>query len=668
MTTGIPPRSRSSILLEFLGSMNLAITILVAIAIASVIGTVLQQNLPYPDYIIRFGPFWHDVFRAMGLYSVYSTGWFLILLGFLLLSTSVCIYRNAPGMLREMRQFRTNVREKSLRVMRNRREWTVGQDAAGLERTIGEEWARRGYRLRREERDGQVVLAGMKGGLNRLGYLLSHVGVVVICLGALVDGNFGLRLKELSGAIQLETRDIPASEVPAISRISAGDSLSFRGSVTVPEGATAGLVFLNVRDGYLVQELPFSLELKDFRIEHYPNGQPKSFESDLVIHDPDLDEPFEHTIAVNHPLVYKGYAIYQASFGDGGSRLALRAWPLFSPQPQPLEFAATVHRHTPLQTPNGPMTLEVNDFQLFNVFPAPEDDASGRSFVNFGPSFRYTLRQPTGAAHEYVTYMAPVLQDGRLYYLSGVRGSPAEEFRYLHIPADSNGTPERFLRLHALLSDAQAVRHIATGEAARALDEASIANEPLREEVVESMVRLVNLYNQSGFTGISEHLDRSVPGDRQQQVAEAYMRILQNVLQAAYVELMAREGIAPEEFTEADSDFYDDAVNAIGALGAYQAPVYLQLTDFDHVEASGLQITRAPGQNIVYLGCVMLMVGIFFMFYISHRRLWALLIPDQAGTRVMLAGTGSRHPEEFAREFETLGSALDVRLRDDYRN
>ncbi|NNG13586.1 MAG: hypothetical protein HKM22_00330, partial [Gammaproteobacteria bacterium] len=36
-------KSTGAILLEFLGSMNLAITVLVAIAVASIIGTVLQQ-------------------------------------------------------------------------------------------------------------------------------------------------------------------------------------------------------------------------------------------------------------------------------------------------------------------------------------------------------------------------------------------------------------------------------------------------------------------------------------------------------------------------------------------------------------------------------------------------------------------------------------------------
>ena len=67
-------RTLGWVLLEFLGSMNLAITLLVVVAIASVIGTVLRQNQPYPDYAIKFGPFWFEVFRRLGLYDVYGTG------------------------------------------------------------------------------------------------------------------------------------------------------------------------------------------------------------------------------------------------------------------------------------------------------------------------------------------------------------------------------------------------------------------------------------------------------------------------------------------------------------------------------------------------------------------------------------------------------------------
>lgn len=55
----------------FLGSMDLAITLLLTLAVASIIGTVLQQNQAYTDYVIKFGPFWFQVFESLGLYDVY---------------------------------------------------------------------------------------------------------------------------------------------------------------------------------------------------------------------------------------------------------------------------------------------------------------------------------------------------------------------------------------------------------------------------------------------------------------------------------------------------------------------------------------------------------------------------------------------------------------------
>ena len=36
--------------------MNLAIVLLVMLAIASVIGTILKQNEAYASYVIKFGP------------------------------------------------------------------------------------------------------------------------------------------------------------------------------------------------------------------------------------------------------------------------------------------------------------------------------------------------------------------------------------------------------------------------------------------------------------------------------------------------------------------------------------------------------------------------------------------------------------------------------------
>ncbi|MBS0308442.1 MAG: cytochrome c biogenesis protein ResB, partial [Proteobacteria bacterium] len=100
---------------ELVSSMRFAISLLSIIAIASVIGTVMKQNEQLPNYVNQFGPFWFEVFNKLGLYAVYSAWWFLLIMAILVTSTSLCIIRNAPKMMKDMRSWRENVREQSLR-------------------------------------------------------------------------------------------------------------------------------------------------------------------------------------------------------------------------------------------------------------------------------------------------------------------------------------------------------------------------------------------------------------------------------------------------------------------------------------------------------------------------------------------------------------------------
>ena len=74
------------------------------LAVASVIGTVLKQNEPYNNYIIKFGQFWFDIFEIIGLYNVYQAFWFLLILIFLITSTSLCISRNTPKILKPRKE------------------------------------------------------------------------------------------------------------------------------------------------------------------------------------------------------------------------------------------------------------------------------------------------------------------------------------------------------------------------------------------------------------------------------------------------------------------------------------------------------------------------------------------------------------------------------------
>ena len=78
--------------------------------------------------------------------------------------------------------------------------------------------------------------------------------------------------------------DIPLKEIPSSSRLSESN-FSYRAQMLLAEGEKQEVAVLRAKEGYLIQELPFSVALKDFRIKHYSTGQPKSFESDLLVED-----------------------------------------------------------------------------------------------------------------------------------------------------------------------------------------------------------------------------------------------------------------------------------------------------------------------------------------------------------------------------------------------
>ncbi|MFT5422224.1 MAG: cytochrome c biogenesis protein, partial [Candidatus Endobugula sp.] len=452
-------QSFSRRLFLLLGSMDLAITLLLALAIASIIGTLLQQNQPYADYVIKFGPFWFDVFETAGLYDVYSALWFLAILTLLVISTTVCVIRNGPSMIKDMWNLRTHVREKSLRVMHHNAQWVVTSESepvvAALEKGLSEE----GFRVRQTVKEEGVLLSAMRGGMNRLGYIFTHVAIIVICIGGLLDSNLRIKFAEWQGDLKIETRDLASNDVPKESRLPVGNQ-AFRGSIQIPEGRTANVVFLALRDGYLVQELPFALKVEDFRIEHYATGQPKSFETDLVLYDNDLPEPLKTTIAVNHPLIHKGYAIYQSSFADGGTSLSMEAWPLDHRADQDVvSFEGKVFEKRQMIWGEQSLRLELNSFRPFNINPDPTEEDPD-NLRNFGPSFGFKLRSETGEAKEYVNYMAPVMREGRAFYLSGVRSSPAEEFGYLYIPIDRQGGLKAFNQFLQRLHDVTSVEEV----------------------------------------------------------------------------------------------------------------------------------------------------------------------------------------------------------------
>jgi len=635
--------------------MDLAITLLLALAVASVIGTVLQQNQPYTDYLIKFGPFWFDVFESAGLYDVYSALWFLAILTLLVISTSVCVIRHTPSMIRDMWNLRTHVQEKSLQAMRHKEEWNVTSSVEASVSKLATELSQQGFRVKQTPKDNEVLISSMRGGMNRLGYIFTHVAIIVICLGGLLDSNLPLKLAEWQGQIQIETRDLPTNEVPTISRLAVGSN-AFRGSIHIPEGRSAEVAFLAMRDGYLVQELPFKLEVKDFRIEHYATGQPKSFETDLVVHDEELQQPLEVTISVNHPLIYKGYAIYQASFSDGGTGLSLEAWPLDSGAGnKPFAFETKVFENRQMHWGEESARLEVLSFRPFNINPDPTED-DPENLRNFGPSFGFKLRSKTGEAREYLNYMLPVPRNGRDFYLSGVRSSPAEEFGYLYLPLDSEGGLTAFNQFLSRLYDREIVESVANKMMLETLASVADKSDDLEQSLQNSLTSLIDMFMSGGFTEVATFIDTTLPEAERDTLGAAYITMLREMLARLY--FSGFDPIESEALMEQQLTFLQDAVDAIGSFSRYGSPVYFELTDFDHVEASGLQVTHSPGKPIVYLGCALLIAGVFLLFYLPQRRFWAIVKNKGNGSHILLAGMSNRNPREFDLFFDQISDQL----------
>jgi cytochrome c biogenesis protein len=696
---GAGSRVRRSIS-ELFGSMRFAISLLVIIAVASIIGTVIKQGDPYPNYVNEFGPFWADVFGGLSLYNIYGSWWFVAILAFLLVSVSLCLLRNAPRMIADMRSWRERVREGSLRAFRHHAEYRpaiAGDEAVAR---AGAFVAAQGYRYVVREQPGGTLIAAKRGAFTKIGYIFAHLAIVVICCGGLLDSGMIVRAQMWLFHKSAINSSAPISTIDGSHRLPSWNP-SFRGFAWVPEGQYVSTAVLNQPDGTLVQDLPFSIELNKFTIDFYSTGMPKLFASDIVIVDHRDGKRTPARVEVNKPAVYDGVAIYQSSFEDGGSTLELTGFPMTGQSVKTFPVKGQVGGLTPLPAASEGDTIEFTGLRPFNVENVA--DASGRTDVrgvktrslaqkfderlgsgaktsvpkdlrNVGPSVQYKVRGRDGQAREYSNYMLPLTVDGARVFLAGMRASPDEPFRYLRIPADAGGTLDEWMRLRAALQD-PALRAAAAQRFARvAVDDSNASS---RANLAESAHRVLNLFagagdgsdsdartaEDSGFTAIAAFIGKSVPEKDQEKAAGLLLRMLEGSMWHLW-QLSREQSGLPELPSDADnSRFLQSSINALSDSFFYGAPALLQLQGFRQVNASVFQLTRSPGQKIVYLGSALLVLGIFAMFFIRERRLWIWVRHTDARCDVLMAMSTTRKTLDFEAEFsqvrDHLAEALD---------
>ncbi|MFC7289097.1 cytochrome c biogenesis protein ResB [Herminiimonas glaciei] len=674
---------------ELLSSMRFAISLLTLISIASIIGTVLKQNEPMTNYVNQFGPFWFEVFSKLNLYAVYSTWWFLVIMGFLVVSTSLCLLRNAPKMLKDMRSWRENVREQSLRNFHHKAEWRVDISRAALTAQTLARVTANGYKTKVVEKENATLIAAKQGAANKWGYIFAHASIVIICLGGLLDSDLPIRIQKLLFNKTPFVGNGVIAQIPEQHRLGLGNP-TFRGNTLIPEGSSSSTAIISQQEGVLIQDLPFTIQLKRFIIDYYSTGMPKLFASEVVVTDHENGKVFPATIKVNEPLIYRGVAVYQSSFEDGGSKLKVTGYPMQGAAHAAFSLQGEVGNTTPLAASgkNADYTVEWSGFRAFNVenmakngqdvravnpnqglsssfdkhLGSAAKSANNKDLKNVGPSVQYKLRDRNGQAREYHNYMQPVLVDGAYVFLAGMRESPADQFRFLRIPADDNDTVDEWMRLRAAILNPQLRELAAQRYAQRALPEARDGVSALRAQLQASALKGLTIFagdgQDAGYIAVSKFLER-IPAQDQEKAADIFMKIMNGSMWDLWQIAREKEGLKPVELDEKHGRFLQLATNAISDAFFYGAPVYLQLQGFDEVKASVLQVTRSPGKNIVYFGCLLLVLGVFSMFYIRERRVWIWIkSEDDGGAHAIMAMSSQRKTLDFEKEFEVFKQQL----------
>jgi len=85
-----------------------------------------------------------------------------------------------------------------------------------------------------------------------------------------------------------------------------------------------------------------------------------------------------------------------------------------------------------------------------------------------------------------------------------------------------------------------------------------------------------------------------------------------------------------------------------------------QFANFYPTYFTGLQVTKDPGVMTVWVGCLIMTIGIYLAFFTSHRRVWLILTRNGNSIRAFVSGTTTKNRSAFAESFNTLFEELQT--------
>jgi cytochrome c biogenesis protein len=73
---------------------------------------------------------------------------------------------------------------------------------------------------------------------------------------------------------------------------------------------------------------------------------------------------------------------------------------------------------------------------------------------------------------------------------------------------------------------------------------------------------------------------------------------------------------------------------------------------------TGLQVARDPGVWIVWLGCLLMVIGVYLAFFLSHRRIWVRV----SDGKVVIGGNASKNPAGFQLAYDRMLARITAEL------
>ena len=314
---------------DFFSSIRLAIVVFAALALTSIIGTVLEQNAD-PERNIRllaklFGesaaPTLFSVFERLGFMDMYHSWWFVAILMLFAANLIICSVDRLPKILKVVKEPIKPLSEDRFKGFGIKKEFVLN---GGPEKTKGmvSETIKKvaGFNPSEVKEENGYQLYSQKGNYTRLGVYITHFSILVILLGAVVGIFFGfkgfLNLPEGKVYSVAFSRTRSSAQTQEFERVlnaveaSEGNLQNASKSLGIDENSLRAMM-----RKFGIFPLGFSIRCDMFRVDFYgKSDMPKAYRSWLSVIK-DGKEVMKKAIEVNEPLKYEGITFYQSSYG-----------------------------------------------------------------------------------------------------------------------------------------------------------------------------------------------------------------------------------------------------------------------------------------------------------------------------------------------------------------